>query len=265
MNERLKKEIFRKSVKDYQAWFDILAQEILNNHIFRIRKSFYEITEIEFYIYDDDHPDANSHATPMQKTSLQMAFHTHGSSFKEGSYKGVDISLGHKKRYGGILIRGLKSLADDRLIDGPSKVVDEILLQFKETKVRDLVTLVDLHVGERDFEFLPNNDADQLLFKCPRVGLSLKKNPEEKIPFLLRNYRYLKYPHLSKKGRPFIIASAIIQNIQLPLSKKLSSAYAALLKKGMNKKTFHLTSGSSVSELIEYYGHLSCKDNNDNP
>lgn len=265
MNERLKNAIFKKSVKDYQGWFDILAHEILNNHTFRIRNSLYEITEIEFYIYDENHPDANSHATPMQKTILQMAFHTHGSSFKEGSYKGVDISLGHKKRFGGILIRGLKSLKDKRMIDGPSKVVDEILLQFKETKVRELIHQVDGKIGGRDFEFLPSNETVQTIFKCPRVGLSLKKNPEQKIPYLLKNYRYLKYPELSKKGRPFIIASAIVHNIQLPLSKKIRSAYSALLKKGEKKKTFHLTCQSSVSEFIEYYGHLSCKDINDNP
>ncbi len=265
MNERLKNTILKKSVKDYEAWFDLLAMEILNRHHFRIRKSLYEITEIEFYIYDDEHPDANSHATLMQKTLLQMAFHTHGSSFKEGSYKGVDISLGHKKRFGGILIRGLKSLKDQRIIDGPSKVVDEILLQFKETKVRNLVLKIDGEIGGRDFEFLSSNETHQHLFKCPRVGLSLKKNPDKKIPYLLKNYRYLKYPHLSKKGRPLLIASAIVHNIQLPLSKKVRSAYEVLLKKGAKKKTFHLTSHSSVSEFIEYYGHLSCTKINDNP
>lgn len=265
MNERLKKTIVQKSVRDYCAWFDALAQEILNAHTFRIRHSFYEITEIEFYVYDDIHTDANSHATPMQKTSLKMVFHTHGPSFKEGSYKGVDISMGNKNRYGGILIRGLKALKDNRLIDGPSKVVDEILLQYKESKVRDLLEHIDVDIDGNDFELVSKVNDKIELFKCPRVGLSLKKNSEKKISYLLRDYRYLKYPELSKKGRPFIIASAVVHQKQIALSSKVKSTYETLIKRGKKRKAFQLSSTTTISELIEYYGHLSCNKINDNP
>lgn len=47
------------------------------------------------------------------------------------------------------------------------------------------------------------------LYKCPRVGLTLKRYDLEKLKYWMADYRFLTFPHLHKKFANFIHMSMI--------------------------------------------------------
>lgn len=53
------------------------------------------------------------------------------------------------------------------------------------------------------------NIEEKKLWKCPRVGLTLKKYDEYKEKFWMADYRYLVFPEKNKKFSCFTILSMI--------------------------------------------------------
>ena len=90
--------------------------------------------EIEIYYYSKGHPDIFTHSDEIQLKRGCWYFHK-----KEGSFKGLDITFGDGASYGGILLRAIESLDNSVYIEGPSKLVDEILRLHGHKKVRDLL------------------------------------------------------------------------------------------------------------------------------
>lgn len=84
----------------------------------------YKIREIEIYYYDEDHEDPFVHCDPDQKSFGKWYFHKRGGTYKGGTFKGLDFTIGSDNVYGGALIR---SIENDELIEGPCNCVDEIL------------------------------------------------------------------------------------------------------------------------------------------
>lgn len=259
MSESLKKILAQKKISDYDQWFTTIAEELLFRTHLKINGTPYEIIEIEFYLNSPDHPDIYSHSTEDQKQNAVFCFHKHGPSFKEGSYTGLDIAIGNEKRYGGILIRGLRKITSKKIIDGPSNVVSEILQVFRESKVRDLVRKIDLDISGKDLQLEEVAGKIVKLLRSPRVGLTLKRAAPEKIKFLLKEYRFIKYPELTKKGRHWIIASALIHNYPLSISNHVASRFLDLINNGRSKKInlHHYGHHSQRDDLIELYGALT--------
>jgi len=259
MSESLKKILAQKKITDYDQWFTTIAEELLLRTHLKINGISYEIIEIEFYLNSSDHPDIYSHSTEDQKQNGVFCFHKHGPSYKEGSYTGLDIAIGNEKRYGGILIRGLRKITSKKIIDGPSNVVSEILQAFSENKVRDLVKKIDLQVDGIDLQLIEVGGKTIRLLRSPRVGLTLKRAAPEKINFLLKEYRFIKFPELTKKGRHWIIASALIHNYPLSISNHIASRFLEIINNGRSKKVnlHHYGHHSQRDDLIELYGALT--------
>jgi hypothetical protein len=262
MTHKFKELISQENVTQYERWFGAIANELLNKTYLKIKNDVYEIIEAEFYVNEPNHPDLFSHSTEDQKQNGMFCFHKHGPSFKEGSYTGLDIAIGNEQRYGGILIRGIRELNSKKIIDGPSNVVSEILKQFGEGKVRDLAKKLDFSIDGNDIKLVATNSRDKELFRSPRVGLTLKRAAKEKVEFLLKEYRYIKYPELTKKGRYWIIASALINGKPLPLSQHISAKFLELLNSGRDKKInlHHFDHHSSRDDLIELYGAIKFQE-----
>jgi len=188
------------------AWFNALAQRLLNESALIIGGVAHQLVEIECYYHGSEHCDPFAHCDPMQEQSRRWYFHRVGGSYRGGSFKGLDISFGTSQGdFGGILIR---TLTDPRgkHINGCSLCVDHMLTTTGHDHVASLDRAVHgrdvadtesiLHLRALD---VPRQDT---VIATARVGLTLKRahaNPE--MPrYIMRRYRFLTDPTI-KKGK----------------------------------------------------------------
>ena len=198
-----------KLCNDYDNIFTKLADILLNKTLLVINDSLYRLRELELYLFTDDHLDHYTHKSNEQAKSCQWYFHKTGSTYKSGTYKGLDITFGFKDKgkptFGGILIRGISNDID--LITGPCRVVDHILKSTSSASITDLVDKLGesiRSVNNKSILYLQYNDQLEQLgitYAGPRVGLSFK------FPnYAVKNYRYINYPLKQvEKYKPSII------------------------------------------------------------
>lgn len=74
--------------------FALIADKILNETQLSANGKRYRINEIEFYLTGKAHPDPFTHQDKQQLTSCQWYFHKHGAKYRDGNYKGLDITFG---------------------------------------------------------------------------------------------------------------------------------------------------------------------------
>lgn len=103
----------------YVSYFDRIADLIMNHCVIRKDSAEYEIVEIEFYLFADSHKDLITY--PRNVEAGRWFFHP----------SGVDITFSSNDgKFGGILLRGMRRVSDDKLILGPLKCVDELWDNF---------------------------------------------------------------------------------------------------------------------------------------
>jgi len=203
--------------------FDQLAHQIINNSELVINNISFDIIEIEFYIYDDKHPDIFAHRNKYQKSSMKWYFHRTSDgehSYRSGTFKGLDITCGSQKTYGGILIRSIKETTTGKITEGPCRVVNKIL---ELTNCQDIKELVcekmnnNINV-DNPVLFLkqkqPSANSSQLLFRSPRIGITLKKkdNIDLRKQYISKLYRYLVSPSKITKGKKMSYFTSLITN-----------------------------------------------------
>jgi len=117
------------SPKDFEERFAQISDQLLNTVALVINGKRYRFTEVEYYFTCSTHNDPFTHCDDVQYTLANWYFHKSGKSYKSGSYKGLDISIGNsEKEAGGILIRSIESLdGTANVVCGPSKTVDKVL------------------------------------------------------------------------------------------------------------------------------------------
>ena len=112
-------EVPMKDISDYEAVFSRIANSYLNHTVLAVRPSgstctkYFRVCEIEFYLNDYKvHKDTFTHGASMQKETGKWYFHRYGNSYRAGTYKGLDVSLGKGAgvAVGGILLRSLMPL-----------------------------------------------------------------------------------------------------------------------------------------------------------
>jgi hypothetical protein len=122
---------------------------------------------------------------------------------------------------GGILLRTIRRVEDQKVVSGPSRLVDEILAQSGAQSISDLVqskwnsdtcAFSPGVPGSRpSLKITPRKEpaATINLFRCPRIGLDLSHRSTTKSPwnprvvFVSKPYRYIVYPELlTFNGRP---------------------------------------------------------------
>lgn len=165
--------------------FDQAADYLLRNCKISLNHRIYAVTEIEFYYFSEIHPDPYVHKHPNQLKTGIWYFHDVGQ----------DLTFGSDGGYGGILIRGISSLDISRYIDGPVKTFDEIFN-------REL-RLDDVHSWGMELEGMDFLDKEQRIYDFPRVGM-YPKDREHDEEYLLKPYRYLSFPWLTKAERHVI-------------------------------------------------------------
>ncbi|MGD1875237.1 MAG: hypothetical protein ACFB02_19560 [Mastigocoleus sp.] len=202
-------------------WFDDIASVLLNGYSLIVNYCTYRILEVEFYYFASNHSDIFAHQNPLQKSCGYWYFHRQGEkSYKNGSFKGLDITFGNYASYGGILIRSLESV-EGKLIIGPSLCVDALLAQTNTDSIGELdKALVGLKVSDGSsiirLEETSEVRNDQI-FCSARIGLSLKKLQfiSEKQQYILRPYRYLVQPRKVSKGKLHLVLALYIHGKSL--------------------------------------------------
>jgi hypothetical protein len=175
------------------------------NYVIKTPIKSYRISEIEFYIYNDEHKDEYVHRSSEQQTMNKFYFHKYNNgSFKSGTWKGVDLCFGEENKYYGVLIRSIVELDTGKNIEGPCKSVNEILSNYGCTVVSELsnkypqIFQLDFFDPQNPLHIVKSDDSttnDLTIYKGFRFGLS------DKYP-LFKNmfYRYSTVP-LPKKGK----------------------------------------------------------------
>lgn len=125
--------------------FNKVAKLLLLQSNLIVANKAYELLDIEFYFYNEKiHPDPYSHSfqyasSVRKKQSVTGSWYFHrftGIEKYTHTRRGLDITYGNgeKQRYGGILIRAIKNLQENRIISGPSRVVGEIILAANDPR-----------------------------------------------------------------------------------------------------------------------------------
>jgi hypothetical protein len=242
------------------AWFAAVASALLNRAELVAGGVPLRVAEVEFYLKDADHPDPFAHAHPVQRDWGRWYFHRSGGSFRGGSFKGLDLSLGDDTATVGVLLRSVVTPAGE-LIDGPSRLVDRLLkltdtptvaaLDAKVPGAAAFAPRMPLH-----FRAAPDRGAEVLA--TARVGLSLKRAaafgtmPE----YVGKRYRFLTEPRRIGPGRPQLVAalhadglSAAEIRARTGIAAGVVGRYAAAFDEGKAERDFGRFIGANLSAL----------------
>lgn len=193
------------------AWFQSLAGRLLHDALLTAGSTAFRIQEVEIYYHSNRHPDPFVHKDPLQREWCRWYFHRQGRSFRGGSFKGLDVTIGDGSSYGGVLIRALSQ--PGRHIEGPSLCVDEIL---RCTGTRSVAELDNAIAGRRAVD--PSNPLFLIgtcrtqpasMLQCARVGLTAHRTAHHR-RFAGRHYRFLTDGRRTRKGAN-LIARALFQ------------------------------------------------------
>lgn len=252
--------------------FKRLADLILNNTLLIINHIPHRICEIEFYYLD---PFGHRHA--LQQLLGYWYFHAAGKTgYKGGTYKGMDITFTSTlpDTYGGILIRSIQ-LPSEKMIEGPSKIVDYVLVKGKFKSIADMMSNCGDHHGKLQvndvtapvyLRYDPTLTSEHI-YSAPRVGLSLKIPSKEKYEYIMRNYRYFINPHNIKKMKNLIVLALLQQGHDQNMVQKITKTSLITIKRYQDHfiegshlqldfdKPYLLNTIAAASKLYGYLNH----------
>ncbi|HYH67757.1 MAG TPA: hypothetical protein VD866_23875 [Urbifossiella sp.] len=242
------------------AWFVAVAAALLNRAELVADGVPLRVAEVEFYRHDAEHPDPFAHADPVQRDWGRWYFHRVGGSFRGGSFKGLDLTLGDGTATVGVLLRSVVT-PDGELIDGPSRLVDRLL------KLTDTPTVAALDAklpgaaalaAGTPVHFRDATDRGAEVLATARVGLSLKRAAafEEMPRYVGRRYRFLTEPRRIGPGRPQLVAalhaggaSAAEIRARTGIAAGVVGRYAAAFDEGKAEHDFGRYIGAELTAL----------------
>lgn len=170
--------------------FAQLAKKILLENCLVVGKRAYQLLEIEFYFFHKTiYPDPYSHAAQYPnsvrlKQSATGSWYFHRFTGMKKYYhtrRGLDLTFGdgEQAKFGGILIRSIKAIDENRIISGPSRVVGEIIDQLNNDKALERIAFNTNSGLAFDSTCLLHLKAlehplESPIYACPRYGLSDK-------------------------------------------------------------------------------------------
>ncbi|KAG6373907.1 hypothetical protein JVT61DRAFT_6060 [Boletus reticuloceps] len=241
------------SAEEISEHFEVVARELLSNTILCVVQNGIctdlDILELEFYLQKACcHEDPFTHGSVEQERSGQWYFHrsprradtrarglpvTAAGSYRGGTRKGLDLTIGGPvviqtsnapvTMRGGALLRTVRHRTDNKVICGPSLLVDEILRLSGASTIDHLVNRTwngDIFAlspptpPRGTFMYLrratqnPLDGKRPTVYRSPRIGLDLS-NPDTtgsithpRVVFVGKPYRYFTHPGLlAYKGR----------------------------------------------------------------
>lgn len=194
--------------------FAQLAKKILLENSLVVGKKEYHLLEIEFYffhktIYPDPYSHAKQYPNSVQlKQSVTGSWYFHrftGMKKYHHTRRGLDLTFGdgEQGKFGGILIRSIKTLNEDQIISGPSRVVGEIINQINNNKELERIAF-DTNAGLAfDSTCLLHLKAlkhprNTPIYTCPRHGLS-----DKNLAYRNKKQRFLTELSIVKKNSSY--------------------------------------------------------------
>jgi len=255
---------------DYPPAFRAMADLLLNRATLVAGGHPHRFTEIELYYLGGQHPDDFTHCDPIQTNFGVWYFHRAGEEYRGGTYKGLDLAIGHDGTHGGILIRGVEQLSPSvSLTDGPSLVVDHLLALNRSPSIKELVSRFDLGIdAPEDPAASPLHVTIEEAHRglpvhgSPRVGLTLKQGDlASRRRYIARPYRFLTEPNRIKKGKAALTVAlhhrgeppeAIARLTGSPLASVLK--YTALYEEGKLRSPDDFAGNMPVEDMIRLFG-----------
>lgn len=161
LRDRIKYLTNRQDKKEILAEFEEAAKLLMNNCSIKKGEKEYEIIDIEFYMYNFQHPDVITYPRVMEMG--RWFFHA----------SGVDLTFesSNPDRFGGILIRGIRNVNDDNdQILGPQKCVEALWDNFN--------AFDNQHHTEYPIISSVANPRSEEIMQCPR-WISVPKGKTE--------------------------------------------------------------------------------------
>lgn len=186
--------ILNEDIEKYD--FVSMSKKILFNFSILTSTNKYRIGEIEFYCYDDVHPDLYTHCHADQSTYGHWYFHKFGTTYKSGTFKGLDITLGKDGRYFGILIRSI--IDDGKIIEGPCLTVNKFLNDYGFSKVEELTNYDLLSIDDDKLKLIYDPIEESTIYNGKRYGLKLKDKDND--GYLDKYYRFSSFKLKKKNG-----------------------------------------------------------------
>lgn len=226
--------LFRRQ-PDFDAWFARIAGVLLNASRLVVAGEPHRLTEVELYYHGPDHEDPFAHRDLVQQTAGAWYFHRTGGSYRGGSFKGLDLAFGRRGVFSGVLLRGLEDAAG-RFVDGPSLLVDHVLMKTGVASVRELDETIagrlawdassPVHLDRHPEESRP-------IYRTARVGLTLKRAvPGDPRPtFLVKDYRFLTEPRRTKKGKGQIVRGLAAAGVPADRIRELTGSPLASIRR----------------------------------
>lgn len=196
---------------EMDARFSRAAGRLLNETRLVVFGHRCRFLELEFYYYGPNHADPFAHCHEVQRNFGDWYFHRVGSGYRNGSFKGLDFTIGGDGAFGGVLIRSLET-DDGTIVCGPSLCVDHLIRSSDCDSVKSLDAKVGkLPVDDPSSPLRLERDAPPTtkrdVYRSARVGLSTASLAQDSQPeqFIDLLYRFLTKPREIKKGRAQLI------------------------------------------------------------
>ena len=204
-----------------QAQHPLIPEDCITGSTLFIGQNQYTIIESELYSDDDPY----THHAVEQKLLATFYFHRlHGKGFKEGTYKGLDITMGDGVHCRAYLIRAIKAL-DGTITEGPCLVVNKILECFGYATVK---TFYEYYKNLNPSLCITNRESGLSASLCecisahasPRVGLKYKKmqdyTGEDILKFCMGYRRYIADSDVDKIKKQRKTVKLVNDNSSMP-------------------------------------------------
>jgi len=143
-----------------------IAKELITNTIIVVNESKFSFIDIEVYYWHNNHPDKYAEGVTHSRPFGEFEMHRYG----------IDLSLGNQENveFGGVLIRGLWDLQEDRVIKKP-EVVRTIFNNFT--------------LGNNRFELIKEKTPWNDIFRSKRLNLG--EPDEDKTIYFDALYKFM--------------------------------------------------------------------------
>jgi hypothetical protein len=211
---------------EMEASFREIAADLLSRTTLMMNDAAMKILEVEMYYTNKEHPDPYTHCHPRQLRFGEWYYHRIGrgigaddsKGIKEGTYCGLDLTLGDDETYFGILIRSIED-QDGHVVNGPCLVVRHLMSLANVTTAKALSEIVEQHpTTTGPLSLVYDKDAPTIpMYHSPRVGLAMKSkglvHAHDLVDYRWAPYRYVNASKVNeiKKGFDMFAIQSLLE------------------------------------------------------
>ncbi|MEA3362948.1 MAG: hypothetical protein U9Q61_06720 [Thermodesulfobacteriota bacterium] len=171
--------------------FYAIANELINNHVLIVGNSSYQISNVEFYYYNQEcHRDENCHSLKSKRAKdrqlLNSKWYVHKKSINpKYKRKGIDFTIGDGTNLGGVLIKEVIRIEDNTKFT-QSKFIDELISILNPTNPDHLIKMIE---EEELLKFKMNEGRKKHnILKDKRVGLAKETYKNNLYAFRIKHF-----------------------------------------------------------------------------